>query len=373
MSPNSISGLRWWPSWSSGSTRPVTRASREQPGRRCASRARWCGATRRGAGRAAVRRRRRRPRRTRPPTASTMYGTAPSKPSSKTCGIAREDRVVPVGTAAVVVRAQVQLAPHVLRYVVEERRTEISDDQDDEHRHDCGDEGRAQHDRVHADPCVQRRLTADWSRFLETLSRAPLLALAWIIAPVRIDGVRDAALSWHIPSPVPVIRGAALAHGRRTARAGRRAGGPRGPADQPPAGPARRAAARDPGLRRGARARPARRLSWPRPCSRSRPSIRAPSRRRARSASRSSPSRPPRWKGSPTRGTRPTRSPARRACWRPTPKPIAAAPRTPTRWPWPPTTPARARSASYGGVPPYPETRAYITDMRDRWSRIVGR
>ncbi len=37
-----------------------------------------------------------------------------------------------------------------------------------------------------------------------------LLALAWIFAPVRIDGVRDAALSWHIPEPVPVIRGLRL-------------------------------------------------------------------------------------------------------------------------------------------------------------------
>jgi soluble lytic murein transglycosylase-like protein len=36
------------------------------------------------------------------------------------------------------------------------------------------------------------------------------LALAWILAPVRIDGLRDAALSWHIPEPVPVIRGLRL-------------------------------------------------------------------------------------------------------------------------------------------------------------------
>lgn len=32
----------------------------------------------------------------------------------------------------------------------------------------------------------------------------------------------------------------------------------------------------------------------------------------------------------------------------------------------------RAVSA-YHGVPPYAETRAYIIDVRDRWSRIVGR
>ncbi len=29
--------------------------------------------------------------------------------------------------------------------------------------------------------------------------------------------------------------------------------------------------------------------------------------------------------------------------------------------------------ARYGGVPPYLETREYIVDVRDRWSRIVGR
>jgi soluble lytic murein transglycosylase-like protein len=29
--------------------------------------------------------------------------------------------------------------------------------------------------------------------------------------------------------------------------------------------------------------------------------------------------------------------------------------------------------SEYGGVPPYPETREYIVDVRDRWSRIVGR
>ena len=27
----------------------------------------------------------------------------------------------------------------------------------------------------------------------------------------------------------------------------------------------------------------------------------------------------------------------------------------------------------YGGVPPYAETREYIVDVRDRWSRMVGR
>jgi soluble lytic murein transglycosylase-like protein len=32
-----------------------------------------------------------------------------------------------------------------------------------------------------------------------------------------------------------------------------------------------------------------------------------------------------------------------------------------------------AAVAHYGGVPPYAETREYITDVRDRWSRIVGR
>jgi soluble lytic murein transglycosylase-like protein len=29
--------------------------------------------------------------------------------------------------------------------------------------------------------------------------------------------------------------------------------------------------------------------------------------------------------------------------------------------------------SAYGGVPPYAETREYIIDVRDRWSRIVGR
>jgi soluble lytic murein transglycosylase-like protein len=32
-----------------------------------------------------------------------------------------------------------------------------------------------------------------------------------------------------------------------------------------------------------------------------------------------------------------------------------------------------AAVAQYGGVPPYAETREYIVDVRDRWSRIVGR
>jgi soluble lytic murein transglycosylase-like protein len=32
-----------------------------------------------------------------------------------------------------------------------------------------------------------------------------------------------------------------------------------------------------------------------------------------------------------------------------------------------------AAVAKYGGVPPYAETREYITDVRDRWSRMVGR
>ena len=29
--------------------------------------------------------------------------------------------------------------------------------------------------------------------------------------------------------------------------------------------------------------------------------------------------------------------------------------------------------AAYGGVPPYAETREYVDDIRDRWSRLVGR
>jgi soluble lytic murein transglycosylase-like protein len=32
-----------------------------------------------------------------------------------------------------------------------------------------------------------------------------------------------------------------------------------------------------------------------------------------------------------------------------------------------------AAVAAYHGVPPYAETREYIVDVRDRWSRIVGR
>jgi len=32
-----------------------------------------------------------------------------------------------------------------------------------------------------------------------------------------------------------------------------------------------------------------------------------------------------------------------------------------------------AAVAHYHGVPPYAETREYITDVRDRWSRMVGR
>lgn len=32
-----------------------------------------------------------------------------------------------------------------------------------------------------------------------------------------------------------------------------------------------------------------------------------------------------------------------------------------------------AAVTKYGGVPPYAETREYIVDVRDRWSRIVGR
>jgi len=32
-----------------------------------------------------------------------------------------------------------------------------------------------------------------------------------------------------------------------------------------------------------------------------------------------------------------------------------------------------AAVATYHGVPPYAETRDYIIDIRDRWSRIVGR
>ncbi len=32
-----------------------------------------------------------------------------------------------------------------------------------------------------------------------------------------------------------------------------------------------------------------------------------------------------------------------------------------------------AAVAKYGGVPPYAETREYVVDVRDRWSRMVGR
>jgi soluble lytic murein transglycosylase-like protein len=32
-----------------------------------------------------------------------------------------------------------------------------------------------------------------------------------------------------------------------------------------------------------------------------------------------------------------------------------------------------AAVATYNGVPPYRETREYIVDVRDRWSRIIGR
>jgi len=32
-----------------------------------------------------------------------------------------------------------------------------------------------------------------------------------------------------------------------------------------------------------------------------------------------------------------------------------------------------AAVAKYGGVPPYAETREYVADVRERWSRMVGR
>ena len=36
---------------------------------------------------------------------------------------------------------------------------------------------------------------------------------------------------------------------------------------------------------------------------------------------------------------------------------------TTSRWSPPPTTPASARSPSYGGVPPYAETQAYVAKV----------
>jgi hypothetical protein len=44
--------------------------------------------------------------------------------------------MIPIGAPAIVVRSQVQLAPHMLWNVIKEGGSEISNHEDDEHRHD---------------------------------------------------------------------------------------------------------------------------------------------------------------------------------------------------------------------------------------------
>lgn len=46
--------------------------------------------------------------------------------------VSREDGVIPIGTTAIVMGAQVQREPKMLRNVIEKRRAEIPDDEDDQ-------------------------------------------------------------------------------------------------------------------------------------------------------------------------------------------------------------------------------------------------
>jgi soluble lytic murein transglycosylase-like protein len=197
------------------------------------------------------------------------------------------------------------------------------------------------------------------------------VALAWISSPVRIDGVRDAALSWHIPPAVPVIRGLRLL------------------TDAGPRAPAGVRVAREV-LRTNPRIAPLDALLLA---------------ERTLDAARE-------------RGVAPAFLAAtllQESAFEPRAMSLAGAVgiaqfTIPTAriegvdpWDAPDAIAGSARLLAayvdayqgrgedpyalalaaynagpgavtyYGGVPPYAETRAYITDVRDRWSRIVGR
>ena len=171
----------------------------------------WCGATRRGPAPGSGRRphRRRRSRNTRTPARcrATLPGTrragrpdratAPHGP--RTTGA---DRDGSAGAAC----------PHMLRNVIKEGGSEISNHEDDEHRGYRRRYRRAQRDRVHAILVYLKRanggLVPTPGNPLATVFVAA--ALTFSASGPRIDGLRDAALSWHIPPRVDLIRGLRL-------------------------------------------------------------------------------------------------------------------------------------------------------------------
>ena len=59
-------------------------------------------------------------------------GDRPEKAVEQNRRVTREDGVIPIGTTAIVVGAQMQREPKVLRNVIEEGRAEITDNEDDE-------------------------------------------------------------------------------------------------------------------------------------------------------------------------------------------------------------------------------------------------
>jgi len=119
--------------------------------------------------------------------------------------------MIPKGSAAIVMSTEMQLTPNMLGYVVEKGRREITNDQNGEYRGEERDDRRPQHDRVHVYPYVKEANGGLFSSGRNPL-RAGLLSLSFLFNPaqVQIDALRDAALSWHIPAAVGTIRGLRL-------------------------------------------------------------------------------------------------------------------------------------------------------------------
>ncbi len=197
------------------------------------------------------------------------------------------------------------------------------------------------------------------------------MALAWISSPVRIDGIRDAALAWHIPPPVPVIRGLRLLMdagprapaGVRVAREVLRTNPRLAPLDALLLADRTLDAARERGVAPAFLAATLLQESAFDPRAVSAAGAVGVAQFTIPTA-RGEGIDP--WDAGEAIGGAARLLSAYVAGYRGRPEdPYALALAAYDAGP--------GAVAYYGGVPPYAETRAYIVDVRDRWSRIVGR
>jgi hypothetical protein len=129
-------------------------------------------------------------------------GYGAEKPVEKNVGIFRDNRVIPIRTAPVVVRPEMQLEPEMLRHVIEKRRREVANDQHDDERKE------KHHHAVALIPTkLSLTLSINYFRYALGLTERlylPALFIAAVLTTTSLESCSRAADTAPPRAPLPV-------------------------------------------------------------------------------------------------------------------------------------------------------------------------